>query len=50
MVNHQLILVKHQLIFLSVAVLDYLLKLKRGIELAFGAHFLHDFSMKVFFT
>ena len=24
-------------------VLDYLAKLKRGLGLAFGAHFLHDF-------
>ena len=29
-----------------MAVLGYLEKLKRGLELAFGAHFLHDFSIK----
>ena len=29
-------------------VLDYLPKLKRGLELAFGAHFLHEFSIKMF--
>ena len=28
-----------------MAVLDYLAKLKVGLELAFEAHFLHDFSM-----
>ena len=28
------------------AVLGYLTKLKRGLGLAFGAHFLHDFSIK----
>ena len=27
-----------------MAVLGYLAKLKRGLELAFGAHFLHDLS------
>ena len=26
--------------------LGYLPKLKRGLGLAFGSHFLHDFSMK----
>ena len=29
-----------------MAVLGYLAKLKRGLELAFGAYFLHDFSIK----
>ena len=29
-----------------MAVSDYLAKLERGLWLAFGAHFLHDFSMK----
>ena len=29
-----------------MAVSDYLAKLERGLRLAFGAHFLHDFSMK----
>ena len=29
-----------------MAILDYLQKLKRGQRLAFGAHFLHDFSIK----
>ena len=28
----------------AMAVLGYLSKLKRGLGLAFGAHFLHDFS------
>ena len=32
-----------------MAVLSYLPKLKRGRGLAFGAHFLHDFSIKMFF-
>ena len=32
-----------------MAVLGYLPKLKRGLGLAFGAHFLHDFSIKMFF-
>ena len=27
----------------------YLPKLKRGLELAFGAHFLRDFPVKMFF-
>ena len=31
-----------------MTVLDYLAKLKRNLELAFGAHFLHDFSIKLF--
>ena len=31
-----------------MVVLDYLAKLKRGLGLAFGAHFLHDFSIKIF--
>ena len=31
-----------------MAVLGYLVKLKRGLGLAFGAHFLHDFSIKTF--
>ena len=30
------------------AVLGYLTKLKKGLGLAFGAHFLHDFSIKMF--
>ena len=30
-------------------VLGYLPKLKRGLGLAFGANFLHDFSIKMFF-
>ena len=29
-----------------MAVLGYLAKLKRSLGLAFGAHFLHDFSIK----
>ena len=32
----------------AMAVLGYLPKLKRGLGLAFGAHFLHDFSKKCF--
>ena len=32
-----------------MAVLGYLPKLKRGLGLAFGAHFMHDFSTKMFF-
>ena len=32
-----------------MAVLGYLPKLKGGLGLAFGAHFLHDFSKKMFF-
>ena len=31
-----------------MAVLSYLAKLKRGLVLAFGAHFQHDFSIKMF--
>ena len=31
-----------------MAVLGYLPKLKRGLRLAFGAHFLHDFSLQMF--
>ena len=30
-----------------MAVLGYLVKLKRGLGWAFGAHFLHDFSVKM---
>ena len=30
-----------------MAVLGYLPKLKRGLGLAFGAHFLHDFPIKM---
>ena len=30
-----------------MAVLDYLTKLKRGLALAHGAHFLYDFSINV---
>ena len=30
-----------------MTVLGYLAKLKRGLGLPFGAHFLHDFSIKV---
>ena len=30
----------------AVAILVYLPKLKRGLGLAFGVHFLHDFSIK----
>ena len=29
-------------------VVDYLAKLKRGLGLSFGAHFLYDFSIKMF--
>ena len=32
-----------------MAVLGDLPKLKRGLGPAFGAHFLHDFSIKIFF-
>ena len=32
-----------------MAVLGYLPKLKGGVGLAFGVHFLHDFSIKIFF-
>ena len=31
-----------------MGVLGYLAKLKKGLALAFGAHFLHDFSVKMF--
>ena len=30
-----------------MAVSNYLAKLKRGLGLAFGAHFMHDFSLKM---
>ena len=33
-----------------MAVLGYLPELKRGQGLAFGAHFLYDFSIKMFFN
>ena len=33
-----------------MAVLGYLAKLKRGLGLAFGAHFLHGFSVKMFLS
>ena len=32
-----------------MAVLGYLPKLKRGLRLAFGSHFLYDFSIKMFY-
>ena len=32
----------------AMSVLAYLVKLKCGLGLAFGAHFLHDFSIKTF--
>ena len=31
----------------AIAILGYLAKLKRGPGLDFGAHFLHDFSIKM---
>ena len=31
-----------------MAILGYLPKLKSGLGLAFGTHFLHDFSIKIF--
>ena len=31
----------------AMAVLGYLPKLKRDLGLAFGAHFQHDFSIKI---
>ena len=31
-----------------MAVLGYIAKLRRGLGLAFGARFLHDFSIKMF--
>ena len=34
----------------AMAVLAYLPKLKRGLGLAFGAHFLHDFSIKYYLS
>ena len=33
----------------AMAVLGYLPKLKGGLGLAFDAHFMHDFSIKMFF-
>ena len=40
-----------KMIFLhAIAVLGYLAKLERGLWLAFGAHFLHDFYLKMFLT
>ena len=33
---------------ISMAVLGYLAKLKKGLWPAFGAHFLHDFPIKMF--
>ena len=35
--------------FHAMAVLGYLPNLKRGLRLAVGAHFWHDFSIKIFF-
>ena len=32
----------------TMAVLGYLPKLKRGLGLAYGAHFLYEFSIKIF--
>ena len=32
-----------------MTVLGYLPKLERGLRLAFGAHFVDDFSIKMFF-
>ena len=32
----------------AVAVLGHIVKLKRGLGLAFGAYFLHNFFMKMF--
>ena len=31
-----------------MTVLGYLAKVKKGLELTFGAYFLHDFSIKIF--
>ena len=31
----------------AIAILGYLPKLRRGLGLAFGAHFLHEFSIKM---
>ena len=33
----------------AMAVLGYLVDLKGGLGLGFGAYFLHDFSIKIFF-
>ena len=46
-------LLSEQLIFKRISCVQwlfwgYLAKLKRGLGLAFGAHFLHDFSIKMF--
>ena len=32
----------------AMTVLDYLPKWKKGLGLTFGAHFLHEFSIKLF--
>ena len=32
----------------AMAILGYLAKVERGLGLAFGAHFLNDFSIKMF--
>ena len=32
-----------------MAALGYIAELKRGLGLALGAHFLHEFSIKMFF-
>ena len=37
-----------KILLLAMAVLGYLVKLKRGLGLAFGVHFLHDLSIKMF--
>ena len=37
-----------RIFFHAMAVLGYLPKLEGGLVLAFGAHFLHDFSVKIF--
>ena len=37
-----------ELTFKRIAVLGYLTQLKKGLGLAFGADFLHDFSVKMF--
>ena len=34
----------------AMAILGYLPKLKRGLGIAFGAYFLHDFSIEMFLT
>ena len=36
------------MLFQNILLLVYIAKLKRGLGLAFGAHFLHDFSIKMF--